>query len=87
MHSFVLQENIKSSESTTVGKNDVVTDDAEIQNDDGVGDTLVDESTEVEYHCPVCSKVFDKVILIRLKIIFVLLFQNIIFQIHEYILN
>ena len=44
-----------------MGKNDVVTDDTEIQNDDGVGDTLVDESTEVEYHCPVCSKVFDKV--------------------------
>ena len=44
-----------------MGKNDVVTDDAEIQNDDGGNDNLVDESTEVEYHCPVCSKVFDKV--------------------------
>ena len=44
-----------------MGKNDIVSDDTEIHNDDGVGDTLVDESTEVEYHCPVCSKVFDKV--------------------------
>ena len=44
-----------------MSKNDIVTDDTEIQNDDVVGDTLVDESTEVEYHCPVCSKVFDKV--------------------------
>ena len=41
-----------------MGKNDVVIDDTEIQNDD-TDDTLVDESTEVEYHCPVCSKVFD----------------------------
>ena len=59
-----------------MGKNDDVLDDTEIQNDDGVGDTLVDESTEVEYHCPVCSKVFDKVnkkwIKWMLKIIFIL---------------
>ena len=43
-----------------MGENDVVIDDTEIQTND-TDDTLVDESTEVEYHCPVCSKVFDKV--------------------------